>query len=76
MSLKEIMKLRMTITRQTIIHSSSSEVSSTPDFEADDKVIAFANYASDEEVFSVEEWREKLELQVREAELSFYYKDN
>ncbi|KAB7692484.1 hypothetical protein GBN24_05880 [Plesiomonas shigelloides] len=76
MSLKEIMKLRMTITRQTIIYSSTLEVSSTPNSEADDNVIILANYASGEEVFSVEEWREKLELRLKEAELSFHYKDS
>ncbi|MDK2605069.1 hypothetical protein QO227_22060 [Vibrio vulnificus] len=76
MSLKEIMKLRMTITRRTIIYSSTLEVSSTPDSEADDNVITLADYASGEEVFSVEEWREKLELQLKEAELSFHYKDS
>lgn len=76
MSLKEIMKLRMTISRQTVIHSVIVEKDSDNTVETHTNVVSITEYASLDEDFSVAEWRDKLKLNLKEAELSFHYKDS
>ncbi|HHG3024740.1 TPA: hypothetical protein ACPVWX_004686 [Vibrio parahaemolyticus] len=75
MSLKEIMKLRMTISRQTVIHSVSiEECNDSSDLQ--DKVVKITRNIEHNQDFSVQQWREKLEEKLKEAELSFHYNDN